>query len=439
MAEPHLKRNITFFETVAIVVGLVIGSGIFLKPAAVLIHSGSSAAAILAWLVAGLLTLCAALSISEISARIPLVGGLYSYLTELYGDIVGFLNGWAKTMISSPGSSAAMAIAFVTLSTSLIRLSPAGQKALAVLLIAFIVGAQIIATKFGVFLQTAATIGKLIPVGAIIGFGLIKGRAHDLNFAALSGIEKGAGFGLAMLGALWAYDGWINAATLGEEIIEPEKKLPRGIIAGVLIVMAVYTLFNIALFNVLPASKIAISPKAGVDASLALFGSWGMIFITIGMMISIFGALNGQIMAGTRTAFAMGQRKRMPYSEFLGALHPRLSTPVSALVFQGVLSILFVLSGTFETITNIVIFVLWIFYTLGVAAVFRLRKKFRGGNKSYSVPLYPLTPILGILGGAFLMYNTIKVSFSGSMLGIALTLLGLPVYFYCRKKARAAS
>ena len=196
---PELKRNITYFETTAITIGLVIGSGIFLKPGAVLVHAGSPAGAILAWIAAGLVTLCAALSISEIAARLPQVGGLYVYLSELYGETWGFLYGWAQTIISSPGSVAALAIAFVKLGAHFFPFSALEQKLLAISLIAFTVMTQIIGTKLSVVLQTISTAGKLLPLATLIVLGLIKGKAGGFHFSCLRDPSEGAGFGLAML------------------------------------------------------------------------------------------------------------------------------------------------------------------------------------------------------------------------------------------------
>lgn len=434
---PELKRNIKLFEAILFVIGFVIGSGVFLKPAVVLKNTGSSGGALLVWILGGLMTLCAALTISEIAAYIPKIGGLYTYLAELYGDVVGYLYGWVEGIISSPGSCAAIAISFATFATFFIPMSGMQQKLLAIIMVALIVAAQIIATKFGVWLQTLSTIGKLIPLAAIIIFGLISGSAHDISMVNV-GAGQGAGFGAALLGVLWAYDGWLNTCTLGAEIEKPEKNLPKTIIIGVLFVIVVYALFNIAIFNVLPATQVVTSEKIGVDVSMKLFGNGGAAFITIGMMISVFGALNAQMACGTRIAFAMAKNKQLPAAKALSAVNPKLFTPVNSLIFQGLLSVLYILTGTFNSITDLVIFSIWIFFTLGVFGVFILRKRVQHNDKLYKVPFYPITPILGIIGGVYLMYSTLTGSFKQAMLGIGLTLIGLPVYYYCKNKNEKA-
>ena len=431
MSEQGLKRNIKLFEAMIFVIGFVIGSGIFLKPSVVLNNTGSSAAALSIWIIGGLITICSALTICEIAAYIPKLGGLYTYLSELYGEVWGYLYGWVEAVIASPGGSGAMAIAIATFSTFFVPLTPGEQKIFAVLMIVVITAAQIIATKCGVWIQTLSTIGKLIPIAAIIVYGLIQGTVSDINFTPVP-TTGATGTGVALLGVLWAYDGWINTCTLGAEVEKPQRNLPIAIIGGVLFVMAVYIAFNLAIFNMVPAAEVATSSKIGVDVSVKLFGAGGTAFITAGMIVSIVGALNAQMACGTRVALAMGQSNVLPAGRVLGAIHPKLRTPINALLFQAVLAIAFIMTGTFDSLTDMTIFVIWIFFTLGVYGIFILRKKMPRNETLYKVPLYPITPILGIMGGIYLMYSTIKDSFTGAMLGIVLMLIGLPVYYYCK-------
>lgn len=429
----QLKRNIRLFEGIIFVIGFVIGSGIFMKPAVVLKNTGSPGGALAIWIVGGVISICAALSISEIAAYIPKLGGLYTYLSEIYGEIVGFLYGWVEAIISSPGGSGAMAIAVATFATFFIPMNGVEQKALAIGLIAFIVIINAIATKLGVWAQTISTVLKMIPIAAIVIFGLFNGTAHDINFVNIGGV-KGGGIGIALLGVLWAYDGWINTCTLGAEMEKPEKNLPKSIIIGVLFVIVVYALFNTAIFNVLPAAQVIASDKVGVDVSVKLFGNGATAFITAGMMFSVFGALNAQMVCGTRIALAMGQRRELPAGKILGAIHPKLRTPVNALIFEGLVSVIFILGGSFNSLSDLTIFVIWIFFTIGISGVFVLRKRIPRNPKLYHVPLYPIIPALGMIGGCYLMYATVTENFSGAMLGIGLTLIGLPVYYYCKKK-----
>lgn len=431
----NLKKSIKPFEAILYVIGFVIGSGIFLKPSSVLNNAGSTAGALMVWVVGGLIAITAALTIGEIGAYIPKTGGMHAYLTELYGDKFGFLYGWTESIIACPGSSAALAIAFATFATFFLPMNNWQTKGFALLMIVLIAIAQIISTRFGVWLQTISTIGKLVPIIVLVVFGLMHGTVHDLSFVSTGlGLAKGGGFGVALLGVLWAYDGWLAVCTLGGEMKHSEKNLPIAIISGVAFVILVYILFNIAIFRVLPVATVATTKSVGVAASIKLFGNSGTIFITIGMLLSVFGALNAQMSVGTRYFFSLGMRDQIPGSKFLSAVDSKSETPINSILIHSIIAILFILTGTFNSITNLVIFTIWIFYTIGIAAIFVLRKRVPRNPKLYKVPFYPLTPIIGITGGAYMLLSTIKNSFGPAMLGICLALLGLPFYYWHKKK-----
>lgn len=432
MPKQELKRNIKLYEGILFVIGFVIGSGIFLKPSVVLQNTGSSAGALTMWIAGGVISLCSALSIAEIAAYIPKLGGLYTYLGEIYNDTVGFEYGWVEAVISSPGGSAAMAISIATFMTYFIPMNGIQQKVFAIGLVVIIIVLNIIATKVGVWFQTIATAGKLIPIIAIMIWGLAKGGVHDINFTNIG--VAGKGLNVALLGVLWAYDGWINTCTLGDEMEKPEKNLPISIISGLVVVMVVYVLFNIGIFNTLPAGKVAASEKIGVDVANKLFGKGATAFITAGMIISILGALNAQEICGTRIALAMGERKELLGSKLLGAVDPKLRTPINSLIFEGIITVIFILGGTFNSLSDLTMFVIWIFFTLGVIGAFILRKRIPRNPKLYKIPLFPVVPLIGIAGGGYLIYATITESFKSAMLGIGLALIGLPIYYYCHKR-----
>lgn len=429
-----LKKSITVIEAMAIVVGMIIGSGIFLKPGIVLGNAGSAPLAIAAWTVGGIITLASALSVAEIAAAIPKSGGLYTYLDELYGGVFGFLLGWVQAVISYPASVAALAIAFATYSNFFIPLGGFGQKLLALGALAFILAMNALSTKYGGIIQTLATVGKLIPVIGIVAFGLISGTAPGFD-AIAPAAASGASFGLAILGTLWAYDGWIGVTNMAGEMKNPAKTLPKVISIGVLFVMLVYILFNLAIFKALPLETVLSSATPGADAAEALFGSGGAAFITAGIMVSVFGALNGYLMTAARVPQAMGERRQIPFAATLSRIHPKFQTPANALLFQGVLAAVYIFSGTFNTLTDLLVFVLWIFFTMGVFGVFLLRRKFPKQAGAYRVPLYPLTPIIGIAGGIYILFSTVAGDPIRSLIGIGITLLGLPIYLYMQKKA----
>lgn len=432
MTNKSLQKTVTFTEALAIVVGMIIGSGIFLKPGIVLQSAGSQLMAIAAWVAGGVITLASALAISEIAASIPKAGGLYVYLQELYGEVYGFLLGWVQTIISYPAAVAALAIAFATYATVFIPMDATQQKLLAIAVLAFITLMNVLSTKFGGIIQTVATAGKLVPIVAIILFGLLRTTAPD--YSSVNSLAGGAGFGAAILGTLWAYEGWISVTNMAGELKNPAKDLPKVISLGVLFVIIVYAVFNIAVFKVLSTEQIIASKTPAADAAVALFGNSGGLFISAGIMISVFGALNGFIMTGARVPYAMGERKMLPYSNTLSTIHPKFNTPANSLILESLLAVIYILSGSFNTLTDLLVFVLWIFFTMGVYGVFILRKKYPQEKGLYKVPFYPITPIVGIVGGAYILISTVIDNPANSFIGIGITLLGLPVYFYVKKK-----
>ena len=430
-----MKKSVGFLQGLAIVVGMIIGSGIFLKPSIVLNNAGSPVMALAAWILGGVVTLCSALSIAEIASNIPRAGGLYTYLEELYGQKVGFLLGWVQSVISYPASVAAQAIAFATYSAYFIPMNEWQQRFLAFGVLGLLLVLNIISTRCGGIIQVLATIGKLIPVAAILGLGLLSGTAPGASglSAELIG-EGGAGIGAAILGTLWAYDGWIGVTNMAAEMKNPKKNLPKVISIGIVFVIAVYALFNIVLFNALPGEQLAASATPGADAAVALFGQGGATFLTIGIMISVFGALNGYLMTAARVPQAMAERKQLPLSGLLGKLHPKFGTPSNALIMQAVLAVVYILSGSFNFLTDLLIFVLWIFFTLGVVGVFILRRRGLSAAENYRVPLYPVTPAIGILGSLFILGSTVIDEPVQSLIGIGVTLLGIPVHLWLKKK-----
>lgn len=433
MSDKTLKKSVTFIEAIAIVIGMIIGSGIFLKPGIVFNNAGSTGMGLLAWAVGGIISLASALTIAEIGAAIPKTGGLYTYLEELYGDVWGFLLGWVQTVISYPASAAALAIAFTSFTTLFIPMSPTQQKLVAAGILAFVILMNIIATKFGGVIQTVSTIGKLIPVAAIVIFGIMKGDIHGISFAP-SAAATGLGFGAAILGTLWAYDGWIGVTNMAGELKNPEKDLPRSIIIGVFSVMSIYVVFNIALAKVVPFDALVASSSPVSDAAVILFGNKGGTFIIAGMIVSVFGALNGYLMTGSRVPFAMAEKKQLPFYKILGKTHDKFKTPANALILEGVLAVLYIMSGSFNTLTDLLVFVLWIFFVMGVVGIFVLRKKVPAEKRPYKVPLYPITPLVGIVGGGYILVSTVMSSPTNSIIGIGITLIGLPVFYYLKKK-----
>jgi APA family basic amino acid/polyamine antiporter len=380
--------------------------------------------------------MASALTVTEIAAAIPKTGGVFVYLKELYSEKWAFLFGWVQALIYVPGVAAALSIVFVTQATYFIPMTAVQQKVLAIFMIFFIMFINVLSTKLGSKVQFVATIAKLIPIFVIVAFGLIKGQAHSFSTPAGAGGSTGAaGFGAAILGTLWAYDGWVGVGNMAGELKNPKKDLPRSIILGLGITIAVYILINLAIANIMPVSDIINSQKAASDAAVMLFGKSGAGFIAVGIMISIFGALNGYMMTGVRIPFAMAQENLFPFAKFFGKINDKFETPINTFLFEAVLASIYVLSGSFETLTNLAVFVIWIFFVMTVAGIFILRSKHKHLERPYSVPLYPIIPIIGIAGGIYIIISTLLTQTSYAVYGIVITLLGLPVYFYISKKS----
>jgi APA family basic amino acid/polyamine antiporter len=412
---------------------MVIGSGIFFKPSIVFRNAGSPTMGILAWVAGGIITMASGLTIAEIATAIPKTGGIFVYLKELYGEKWAFLFGWVQTVIYVPGASAALAIILATQATNFIPMSPMEQKLFAILMLITITTANVLSTKLASKIQFAATIAKLIPIFIIIALGLIKGTAHSFSLP-LGDVAAGAGFGAAMLGTLWAYDGWVGVCNIAGELKNPKKDIPKSIILGVTVIMTVYILFNLAIINIVPITDVIKSNKVASDAATILFGKSGSLFITAGILISIFGALNGYLMTGVRIPFAMAQDKLLPFDKFLGKVNEKYQTPLNAFIFETGLACLYVFSGSFDTLTNLVVFVLWIFFTMAVAGIFILRTKHKDLERPYKVPFYPIVPLIGVIGGIYILVSTLLTDTSNALIGLAITLIGLPVYWHIKKK-----
>ena len=412
---------------------MVIGSGIFFKPSIVFSNAGSPTLGILAWVAGGIITMASGLTIAEIATAIPKTGGIFVYLKELYGEKWAFLFGWVQTVIYVPGASAALAIILATQATNFVPMSPIQQKLFAILMLVTITTANVLSTKLASKIQFVATIAKLIPIIIIIALGFIKGTAHSFSLP-VGTAAAGAGFGAAMLGTLWAYDGWVGVCNIAGELKNPKKDIPKSIILGVTVIMTVYILFNLAIINIIPITAVISSNTVASDAATILFGKSGSLFITVGILISIFGALNGYLMTGVRIPFAMAQDKLLPFDKFFGKVNEKYQTPLNSFIFEVVLASLYVFSGSFDTLTNLVVFVLWIFFTMAVAGIFILRTKHKDLDRPYKVPLYPIVPLIGIIGGVYILISTLMTDTTNALIGLAITLIGLPVYWYIKKK-----
>lgn len=429
-----LQKTIGFVPALAIVIGMVIGSGVFFKPHAVFTATGAPGLGLVAWIVGGIITIAGGLTAAEVAAAIPKTGGMITYLEETYGSLWGYLLGWAQTVIYFPATIAALAIIFATQVLSLLSLDKGMLLPIAIIAIIFLVIMNSLGSKTGGAIQTVATAGKLIPLVAIIIFGLINGTGGTVNLMPMTmeGHPIATSLGAALIATMFAYDGWINVGAIAGEMKNPGKDLPKAIVGGLSLVMAVYLLINVAYLFVLPASTLAASATPAADVAKVLFGPSGGTIITVGILVSIFGALNGYIMTGMRIPYAMACENRIPFSNVFSKLHPKFETPINCGILITVLSIIMSFTGKFDLLTDLTMFVIWIFYVMTFIAVFVLRKNRPDMHRPYKVPLYPFIPLIGILGGLYIVVNTIITQPMNAGVGILLTVIGLPIY-YARK------
>lgn len=431
-----LQKNIGLLDAMMMVVGIVIGSGIFFKSSVVFDQAGTPSLGILAWLGGGVIAMASALTISEIATAIPETGGVFVYLRALYSEKLAFLFGWMQSVIYIPAVIAALSIIFVTQLGFFTAFSPGVEKGIAIGMIAFLTFINCLSTKVGSKVQTIATFGKLVPLVGIIAFGLLSQSAAQTAEAVLNTQTVSiAGFGAAILGTLWAYDGWIGVTNIAGEVKSPHKNLPRAIIIGLGMTIGIYVLMNLAILKVLPMASIVGTKTPAADAAVVLFGSGGARFVTVGIMVSIFGAINGYMITGVRIPYAMACENLYPFSSKLKQLSPKFNTPAHAFVAQSLLASLYVLSGSFDVLTNLAMLMVWVFFTITVFGIFIMRTRRKDLVPTYRVPLYPIVPIIGIIGGVYIAVSTVATEPLYAVVGVAVTLLGLPVYSLIKKRA----
>ncbi|MFE4897335.1 APC family permease [Peribacillus butanolivorans] len=434
MGNDQLKKTIGFWVGTSIVVGTVIGSGIFMKPGDVLELSGNSTMALLAWLIGGLITLASGLTIAEVSTRIPKTGGLYVYLEEVYGKVWGFLCGWVQTLVYGPAVMGALSLYFGLLVVGLFNISTDYTMFIGILTIVFLAGMNLLGTKYGGMIQALSTVGKLIPIIFIAVFGIAQGEMPVFNIDSESSMKISmAG---AILATLWAYDGWMNVGFMAGEMKNPQKNLPRAIITGILVVMVAYLAVNFAMLHVLGAEGIiANGTNAANVAATLLFGELGGKLIAIGILVSIFGCLNGKLLTFPRITLAMADNKMMPGHKQISKISPKFKTPINATILQVVIAIIMMVVTNPDKLTNMAIFSVFSFYGLAFFAVFILRKK-DPDARTYKVPFYPLVPIIAIAGAVYIVVNTLIDTPLDALYSVIIVIVGMPVYWLLTKNER---
>jgi len=461
-----LLTKLGLYTAVLIVISSMIGSGVFKKAAPMAVDLQSGGLLLLCWVIAGIITLIGSVTNAEVAGIIAEPGGQYVYFKQMYGKAFAFIYGWSCFSVIQSASIASIAYVFAEsvnamvplphLSDSLESISifgifyplqSFGVKALTIVTIIFLTTANYLGVVFGGFISNFFTTLKVIGILIIIFLGLTMSGGSASNIAPLgqsSSAEYGSSLGLfgamfaAMLGAFWAYDGWNNIGYLGGEVKNPKRNIPLALFIGVGLVMIIYLLTNFVYLYVMPVNEIIEVANRentiiAVEVMRKFMGNGGAMFISILIMISTFGTTNGTILASSRIYFAMA--KDHLFFRSAGNVHPVFKTPYTSLVIQGLWSCLLVLSGTFDQLTDMLIFASFIFYGAGAFGVFILRKKFKETPRPYKAIGYPVLPMIFVLFCATLVIVTIIQNPRDAGIGLALVLSGLPFYAVWKKRS----
>ena len=448
-AAPQLRRDLGLWGAAAIVVGTVIGSGMFLVPKTMIQKVGSVETVFLVWIAAGLLSLAGALTYAELAASISEAGGEYVYLREAYGPFFGFLYGWTQTWVAKSGSIATLATGFFLYLANFfpgleaVLWSAGGQgfwhvelrtgQLAAMAVIAGLGLLNYFGVKVGGNVQVVVTVIKVACILAIIAVGLFAPQGAAVNLTSSIPANAGfVGFFAAMVAALWAYDGWNNVTMVASEIKNPQRNLPLALTAGTLAVVVLYLATNLAYFYVLSASDVASSDRVAATAMRKVLGEWGAAAVSVAAMISIFAAINGSILTGSRVPYAMALDRL--FFPSIAKVHPEYRTPAYAILLLSGWSCLLVLSGRYNELFELVIFASWILYAMAAASVIVLRHKRPDLPRPYKTIGYPVMPILFVLVAICLLGNTFVDSPRQSLLGLVLISTGFPFYFYWKRR-----
>lgn len=465
-----LAQKVGFWSATAIIIGSIIGSGVFMKPASMAAQLGSPIWLSLVWIIAGVFTLFGALVYAELGAMMPETGGIYVYFRKIFGDFFAYLYGWAAFSVIN--TAAVAAIAFVCAQYAdyflqlprfdsvtehsvtwhlpyignLYPLENIGVKSLAVSLVLLFTWINYRSTKAGSSFQLISTIIK-IAVIVLLVFGIFfSGNGSVDHFFSAENPKQGgaliSGIIAAMTGAFFAYDGWINIASMAGEVKNPQRNIPRSLLFGVFICVVVYVLVNQAYLYALPVESVAASSLVASDAIGVAIGNTGEAIIAALIVICTLGAINGNVMAPTRITYAMGKdRIFLPWA---GKEHKKYETPGNALWLHGIWTCLFIISGSFDMLADMFVFVTWVAYLFGAIGIMMLRKRMPDAERPYKMWGYPVVPVLFILFSAFYLiitvYNDVdnylhdRQPVVNSLLGLFITAAGIPFYFYYKKK-----
>jgi len=427
----RLPRKLGPWTGAAVVVGVIIGSGIYKVPAPIAAGTGSLTGVALVWILGGLISLFGALSIAELAAMFPDAGGPYVYLREAFGKPMAFMFGW-MWLITMPNSWAAQAVTFADYFGSTVAFTPFEKQLLAALLITLLSAVSYCSVSLGAWVQNLATGAKLLALAGL-AVALFSFAPHPA--ANLAGIASGhviwSGLGVALVASLWAYDGWVNITPLSGEMKNPQTSLPRALIGGTLVTLAVYLIMNAAFAGALPFATLASSKAVASDAVTAVLGSGAAAVIVALVMVSTFSSVNGSILSDPRVFYAMAEDGL--FFKSVGKIHPRFQTPHVAILFSWALTMIFVFCRDFLDLAEAYVLGIWPFLALCTIGLVVLRRRSPGLNRPYRVLGYPLVPALFVLGTLLVIGDTYYDHFHTQLLATAinlgLILAGLPIYW----------
>jgi basic amino acid/polyamine antiporter, APA family len=433
MPSNELPRKLSLLDSLAIVVGIVIGGGIFLVPNLVARNLTTSTSILSVWIFAGIASFFGALACAELGAAFPSTGGQYVFLREAYGPLGGFLCGWTMFVVARTAQVSWMAVTLSLYVSYFVPLNPVMSKLLGVAAILIFAAINYRGVSGGALVQKSFTLAKVAGLLIIIAGALFFGGSAPASAPAVQAPFSFTHFGVALIACLLAYDGWVQVSFVAGEIKNPNRNILLALALGVGACIAIYMLANVAYMRVLSIPEIATSDHVGASAAERVLGPAGGSLVALIIMLSIIGTINGCFLTSPRIYFAQA-RDGLFFSKF-GEVHPRFQTPAFAIAAQAVWSIVLLLSGTYETLMEYAMFALWVFYGLMVLGVILLRRSRPELPRPYKMWGYPVTPLLFLAVTLYFVGNTLITRPGPSLAGLGLIATGVPVYFFWRRKS----
>jgi basic amino acid/polyamine antiporter, APA family len=426
----RLPRALGLTSSIALVVGITIGSGIFRSPAGIAERVPNPIVILTLWAGGGLVSLCGALSFAELAAALPETGGYYVYLREGWGRAVAFLFGWAQLVLIRASALGGLAIAFSDYALGALGIDPAthalASRGLAAAALVGAAAVNIIGLDLGAAVVSVSAAAKFLALAVLIVSALLAGSVGNAFLSGGPPLGPGS-IGLALVSILWAYDGFADVSYAAGEVKQPQKTLPRAIILGTLTIIVVYVLTNLAYLSVIPVGQMARSPLVAADTMSAVVGARGATLVSLFVAVSAFGALNGLMLASPRLFFAMA-RDGM-FFQPIARIHGRFLTPYVAILLAALLGVALVFSRSFEAMTSTFVIAIWPFYALAVGAVYRLRRLRPDLPRPYRTIGYPVVPGVFIAATVWFLVNALVSEPVSTGVTFALILAGLPIYY----------